>query len=77
VSDQPPPEVEPVAAPVLRVVRGEPTAEELAALVAVVASLGSPTPAPRRRPEWNAPRRLTRVVHRRGPGAWRSSALPR
>jgi len=63
--------------PLLRVVKGQPSAEELAALVAVVASLGEPArPAPRRTPEWNAARRLQRVVHRPGPGAWRASSLP-
>lgn len=72
VSEEPPVE------PVLRVVKGDPTPEELGALVAVVASLGRPAdPAPRRRPVWNAPRRLQRVVLRRGPGAWRESSLPR
>jgi hypothetical protein len=66
------------APPLLRVVKGEPDAEELAALVAVVASLGSPAAAPpRRTPEWNANRRMQRVVHRAGPGAWRASGLPR
>ncbi|HEX3296394.1 MAG TPA: acyl-CoA carboxylase epsilon subunit, partial [Nocardioides sp.] len=34
------------AAPVLRVVRGDPTPEELAALVAVVAALGGGPAAP-------------------------------
>jgi hypothetical protein len=64
--------------PLLRVVKGDPSADELAALVAVVASLGGPAPAPpRRTPEWNAARRLQRVVHRPGPGAWRASSLPR
>lgn len=71
--------VEPVdVEPLLRVVRGDPTPEELAALVAVIASLGAPTAAPdRRTPDWNAPRRLTRVTQRHGPGAWRASGLPR
>jgi acyl-CoA carboxylase epsilon subunit len=76
-----PPESEPSAratAPVLGVVKGDPTAEELAALVAVVASLGVPAAAPTRRtPEWNHHRRMQRVVLRPGPGAWRSSGLPR
>jgi hypothetical protein len=64
--------------PLLRVVKGDPSAEELAALVAVVASLGGPAPAPpRRTSEWSAARRLQRVVRRPGPGAWRSSSLPR
>ncbi|MFZ2016085.1 MAG: acyl-CoA carboxylase subunit epsilon [Nocardioides sp.] len=64
--------------PVLRVVKGEPSAEELAALVAVVASLRTPAAAPTRRtPEWNANRRLQRVMLRAGQGAWRTSSLPR
>ena len=63
--------------PLLRVVRGDPTPPELAALVAVVASLGGPaTPATRRTPVWNAPARLQRRVLRPGQGAWRGSALP-
>jgi hypothetical protein len=65
------------AGPLLRVVKGEPDAEELAALVAVVASLRSPGAAPpRRTPEWNHHRRMQRVVLRPGPGAWRASGLP-
>jgi hypothetical protein len=68
---------EPGAEPLLRVVTGEPSAEELAALVAVLASLGGPATAPTRRtPVWNAPSRLVRSTHRRGPGAWRASGLP-
>jgi hypothetical protein len=64
--------------PLLRVVKGDPTPEELAALVAVLAGLGSTEAAPARRtPEWSAPRRLQRVAHRHGPDGWRSSALPR
>jgi hypothetical protein len=64
--------------PLLRVVRGDPTPEELAALVAVIASLGSPADGARRRtPEWSAPHRRMRVHYSHGPGGWRSSALPR
>jgi len=72
------PLVEPVETPpLLRVVTGDPTPEELAALVAVVASLGGPAgPAPRRTPVWNAPARLQRRVLRHGSGAWRASGLP-
>jgi hypothetical protein len=63
--------------PVLRVVRGDATPEEVAALVAVVASLGAPqAPARAPRPEWNAPRRLVRRPLHPGPGGWRASALP-
>jgi hypothetical protein len=65
-------------APFLRIVRGDPTPEELAALVTVLASLGGPAAAPARRtPSWNAPRRLHQVVHPHGPGGWRASGLPR
>ena len=64
--------------PFLRVVRGDATPEEVAALVAVLGSLQGQAPAPtRRRAEWNHPRRAQRVTFRRGPGGWRSSALPR
>jgi hypothetical protein len=81
VTDEAPPvqPVEPVEAtePLLRVVTGDPTPEELAALVAVVASLGGPAiPATRRTPVWNAPGRLQRRVLRHGTGAWRGSSLP-
>jgi hypothetical protein len=65
------------AQPLLRVVKGDPTPEELGALVVVLASLGGPAgPAPRRRPVWNASARLQRRVLRHGPGAWRGSGLP-
>ncbi|MDQ1628737.1 MAG: hypothetical protein QOI54_2481 [Actinomycetota bacterium] len=63
--------------PRLRVVRGEPAPEELAALLAVMAAhaTGAPRPRPPRSP-WNAPARLVRrPVHPR-PGGWRRSALP-
>jgi hypothetical protein len=64
-------------APFLRVVRGDPTPDELAAVVAVLASMGGPAAAPpRRTPEWNAPRRLHRAAHAPGPGGWRASGLP-
>ena len=62
--------------PSLRVVRGQPTAEELAALVAVLSARSAAVPpAPRARPAWSDPaRRLG--VRRPGPSAWRRSALP-
>jgi hypothetical protein len=63
-------------APFLHVVRGDPTPDELAAVVAVLAFLGGPAAAPpRRTPEWNAPRRLHRAPHAPGPGGWRASGL--
>jgi hypothetical protein len=64
--------------PVLRVVRGDATPEEVAALVAVLGSLTGPAPAPpRRAPEWSAHHRRVRRTLPHGPGGWRSSSLPR
>ena len=64
----------------LRVVKGDPSPEEVAALVAVLQGLagagdGESPPPPRS--EWAAPHRRLRTVFPSGPGAWRSSALPR
>jgi hypothetical protein len=63
--------------PLLRVVRGDPSAEELAALVAVVTARASATaePEPPVRPLWGRP--VLRPVLTPGPGAWRASVLPR
>lgn len=66
--------------PALRVVRGSPTAEELAAVVALLAawaaaqraSVGAGQPAGRS--AWAVPR-LRRPLTP-GPGAWRAAALP-
>jgi len=69
--------VAPEATPFLRVVRGDPTPQELAALVAVLASSSAPAPAARPVPVWNTPARMHRHVLPHGPGGWRSSALPR
>lgn len=65
--------------PLLRVVRGEPSDEELAALTAVVAAAASqPEPeAPAPRSAWADPAHRLRAPLRPGPGAWRASALPR
>jgi hypothetical protein len=62
--------------PLLRVVRGDITPEELAALVAVVtarAAASEPT-KPTPRSEWGHPARAVRGPHRPGPDAWRRSA---
>ncbi|MFW3172809.1 acyl-CoA carboxylase subunit epsilon [Geodermatophilus sp. CPCC 206100] len=63
------------SAPLLRVVRGEPTAEELAALTAVVAALSKRRP--RRRPTpvgaWASAADAHRTPLRPGPGGWRAS----
>ncbi|HEV7207439.1 MAG TPA: acyl-CoA carboxylase subunit epsilon [Mycobacteriales bacterium] len=67
--------------PTLRVVRGRPTAEDLAALVAVVAGLASSTgrdPAPSPvRGAWSDPSRAVRPPVHATAGGWRRSGLPR
>ncbi len=60
-----------------RVVRGEPTDEELAALTVTLTALAGGEPAPARAPRstWATPR-LRTALHP-GPGAWRASTWPR
>jgi hypothetical protein len=63
--------------PALRVVRGDLTSEELAALVAVVAARNAAAAnasGPRPRSEWGHPARAVRRPLRVGPDAWRRSA---
>jgi hypothetical protein len=61
----------------LQVVRGDPTDEELAALLAVLgARSGADTGGPRPRSGWNDPARLVRRTLRPGPGGWRASGQP-
>ncbi|TXL57319.1 acyl-CoA carboxylase subunit epsilon [Aeromicrobium terrae] len=68
------------AKPVLRVVKGDLTPEELAALVAVVAARNAAAAhaasRTRKRPrsEWGHPARAHRTPLRVGPGQWRRSA---
>jgi hypothetical protein len=63
--------------PLLRVVRGEPTADELAALIAVVtARAAATTTVARPRSTWSDPARRLRRPVPPGAGAWRRSALP-
>ena len=62
----------------LRVVRGDPSAEELAAVVAVVlaARAGSVDVSPSGEPSlWRAPQLRQTLLP--GPGAWRASSLLR
>ena len=67
-----------MTAPLFHVQRGTPTAEELAALTAVLAAKANAAAASRRHagpPPWGAPG----AAHRRplpppGPGAWRRAA---
>jgi acyl-CoA carboxylase epsilon subunit len=67
------------ARPLLRVVRGDATPEEIAALVAVLAARsGGEAPAPPRsvKNTWSDRSRLLRRPLATGPGAWRASGLP-
>jgi hypothetical protein len=71
----------PGARPVLRVVRGDATPEEIAALVTVLAlrrpaATAEAAPA-QPRSEWSARSRLMRGPLAPSKGAWRRSALPR
>jgi hypothetical protein len=63
--------------PMLRIVRGTPTAEEVAALVAVLAAASSTPTAPRRAPRsaWAAPDRVVRQPLTQG--GWSRSLAPR
>jgi hypothetical protein len=63
--------------PFLRIVKGDPTEEEIAALVAVLASAGGPAPERKPVPAWSAHGRKVRLTLPHGPGGWRSSGLPR
>ncbi|MDO5502330.1 MAG: acyl-CoA carboxylase subunit epsilon [Actinomycetia bacterium] len=65
--------------PPLRLVRGDATPEEIAAIVAVVAaSGGGEAPEPTvRASRWADPHSRMRQPHSHGRGVWRGSALPR
>jgi hypothetical protein len=67
------------ARPLLTVVRGEPTPEQLAALIAVVAARASgdgdaSSDAPAAPSLWASPQLRTPLAA--GPGAWLASGLP-
>ena len=65
--------------PVLRVIRGDATPEEIAAVVAVLLSRPAFSDAPPPRPAasaWADRSRQLRRPLRPGPDAWRRSALP-
>ena len=67
--------------PPLLVIRGDATAEEVAALVAVLQGLAAARSAagdaPAPRSEWSSHHRKLRPPLAPGRGGWRSSALPR
>jgi hypothetical protein len=75
--------VEPVETrPPLLVIKGDASAEEVAALTAVLQAMAASAAAAREkqrrpRPEWSHPRRQVRGPHHAGPGGWRAGALPR
>jgi Acyl-CoA carboxylase epsilon subunit len=77
VSDQ---NDQPTGQPVLRVIRGDATAEEVAAIVAVLMSRAAaddaPDAVPPARSAWADRSRALRRPLFPGPGAWRRSALP-
>lgn len=67
------------APPPLFLVRGEATAEEVAALTVVLQSVAAANAAPperRVRSEWSSHHRKMRPSVHAGPGGWRSSGLP-
>lgn len=69
---------DPTAPPVIRVVRGNPSPAQLAALTVVLSAAGgSPEPEPPRRSLWTNRARYARPRPAVGPGGWRASALPR
>jgi hypothetical protein len=64
--------------PLLRVVRGAPTPDELGALVAaLLARPGGARPAAPARSAWADRSRLVRAPLTPGPGAWRAAVAPR
>ncbi|GAC1381292.1 MAG: hypothetical protein NVSMB48_08990 [Marmoricola sp.] len=64
--------------PLLRVLTPNTTAEEVAAIVAVLASLGGSAQAPRKpRSAWASPARQVRGSMAPGASGWRLSGLPR
>ena len=71
----------PVAKPFLRVVKGDLTPEELAALVAVIAvrNAAAANAAARGKPKvrsgWGHPVSMARKTHHVGPDQWRRSAF--
>jgi len=71
----------PAPGPVLAFARGNPSGEQIAAVVAVLAARtarpAGATQARESRSEWSARSRLLRAPLPRGPGGWRASALPR
>jgi hypothetical protein len=73
---------EPGPPPALVIVRGNPSAEEIAAVATVLSARAASAAREARRgesgrKEWSARYRLLREPLVRAPGGWRASALPR
>ncbi|GIJ25955.1 hypothetical protein Vqi01_11170 [Micromonospora qiuiae] len=68
----------PVDEPLFRIVRGAPTAEEVAALVGALLARSRPAapPSPAPASAWARSGRPAGTGHLPGPGAWRASGLP-
>jgi hypothetical protein len=64
-------------APLLTVVAGSPTADELAVVVAVLSTRGATQPEQPKFSLWSRKSRNTRPAQRPGYGAWRASMMPR
>ena len=64
---------------VLKLIKGNATAEEIAAIVAVLGAMRGNTDEPSTppTPAWSANHRKARETFRHGRGGWRSSGLPR
>ncbi|KRF27227.1 acyl-CoA carboxylase subunit epsilon [Phycicoccus sp. Soil802] len=69
----------PADRPPMRLVRGDATPEEVAAVMAVLSAVAGPAPepAPRHTSQWAARAPALRRTLSPGPGAWRASAWPR
>jgi hypothetical protein len=65
--------------PLLRVISGDPTPEELATIIAIVSARASASAPrePRTLSLWASKGRQTRPSVRPGFGAWRASSMPR
>lgn len=65
--------------PPLRLVRGDASPEELAALLTVLSAVagGEPEPSTRHTSQWASRERALRRPVTAGRGGWRASALPR
>ena len=81
MSAEKPDQAEPVVeAPQLFLVKGQATAEAVAALTVVLQSVAAanvPVAEPEVISEWSANHRKMRAWYPAGPGGWRSSGLPR